>query len=124
MADDDGADFFLVMSHRRYSLLANTSLAALKTTPPQPKLTVTQTTRILSLSPFKYTLSDADKVKALFRRGQAYVSLKDDESAEKDFKEALKFGGDAAVKGELAKLVKRREAIKEKQKKAFGKMFA
>ena len=31
---------------------------------------------------------------------------------------------DAAVKTELAKLVKRREVTKEKQMKAFGKMFA
>lgn len=110
--------------HRRYSLLANISLAGLKTTPPRPRLTVTQTTRILSLSPSKYALSEADRVKALFRRGQAHVLLKDDDAAESDFKEALKFGGDAAVKGELQKVNKRKEAVKEKQKKAFGKMFA
>lgn len=110
---------------RRYSLLANISLAALKTTPPQPKLTVSQATRILSLAPSKYPLSAADKVKALYRRGQAHVLLKDDEAAEKDYKEALKNApGDAAVKTELAKLVKRREVTKEKQMKAFGKMFA
>ena len=109
---------------RRYSLLANISLAALKTSPPQPKLTVSYATRILSLAPSKYPLSAADRVKALYRRGQAHVLLKDDDAAEKDYKEALKNGGDAAVKTELAKLVKRREVTKEKQMKAFGKMFA
>ncbi|KAG7562090.1 hypothetical protein FFLO_02469 [Filobasidium floriforme] len=124
LPEETGKELMKEYEAMRYSLLANISLAALKTSPPQPKLTVSHATRILSLAPSKYPLSAADKVKALYRRGQAHVLLKDDDAAEKDYKEALKNGGDAAVKTELAKLVKRREVTKEKQMKAFGKMFA
>jgi peptidyl-prolyl isomerase D len=115
----------VVLPHRRFSLLANLSLAGLKTTPPQPNLTITQTTRILSTSPSKHPLTSADKLKALFRRGQAYVLIKDDEAAEKDFKAALELGGDGAkaVVGELNKLKARKQALVDKQKKAYGKMF-
>lgn len=117
-----------VLTHRRFSLLANLSLAGLKTTPPQPNLTITQTTRILSTSPSKHSLTNADKLKALFRRGQAYVLIKDDDAAEKDFKAALELGGgaeggDKAVVSELNKLRARKQALVDKQKKAYGKMF-
>jgi peptidyl-prolyl isomerase D len=105
--------------------MSNISLAALKTAPPQPKQTLTQTNRILALSQARNPLSEADRVKALYRRGLAYVALKDDESAEKDFSEASKLSpGDKAVSTELAKLRKRAQELREKQKKAFGKMFA
>jgi hypothetical protein len=53
------------------------------------------------------------------------VLIKDDEAAEKDFKAALELGGDGAkaVVGELNKLKARKQALVDKQKKAYGKMF-
>jgi hypothetical protein len=114
---------------RRYSVLSNLSLAGLKTTPPQPRLTVTNATRIISLSPSKYPLTSDEKLKAHFRRGQAYVFLKDDDSAERDFNEAIKLGekgssgGEGVVKVELNKLKSRKQAHIDKQRKAYGKMF-
>ena len=111
---------------RRFSLLANISLAGLKTTPPHPKLTITQTTRILSTSSSKHPLTNGDKLKGLFRRGQAYVLIKDDEAAEGDFKAALELAGgegDKAVLAELNRLRARKQALVDKQKKAYWKMF-
>lgn len=127
-ADNDNVHLWLrfLPFPRRFSLLANLSLAGLKTTPPQPKLTITQTTRILSTSSSKHPLTNGDKLKALFRRGQAYVLIKDDEAAEGDFKAALELAGgegDKAVLAELNRLRARKQALVDKQKKAYGKMF-
>ena len=52
--------------------------------------------------------------------------IKDDEAAEGDFKAALELAGgegDKAVLAELNRLRARKQALVDKQKKAYGKMF-
>lgn len=109
----------------RYSLLSNASLAALKITPPNARAAISNTSRILNMKPGTHSLTDADRSKALYRRGLAQVIVKDDDAAEKDFQLALKLSpGDAGIKAELTKVAKRREDLVKKQKAAFSKMFA
>lgn len=69
-------------------------------------------------------LLDADKAKALYRRGSAKVSMKDEEEAVKDLQQALKLNPqDAAIAKEIAIAKQKLKAREEKQKKAFAKMF-
>ena len=52
--------------------------------------------------------------------------IKDDEAAERDFRGALALGeeeGGKAVLAELNRLKGRKQALLDKQKKAYGKMF-
>lgn len=50
--------------------------------------------------------------------------IKDDEEAEDDFTQALKLvPGDKAVELELAKLQKRKDDRKKRERAAFSKMF-
>lgn len=63
--------------------------------------------------------------KALYRRALARVILKDDEEAEKDLAEAIALvPTDQAIAGELAKVKQRKKEKRDKEKKAFKKMFA
>ncbi|WVQ73623.1 peptidyl-prolyl cis-trans isomerase D [Cryptococcus sp. DSM 104548] len=106
----------------RLPLLTNAALAALKL-PPSPNtnnLVVSLTTRALAIP----DLTPAEKGKALYRRAQALVAKKDDESAEKDLKEALvHVPGDAGALNLLKTVEVRRRERKEKERKAFSKMF-
>jgi peptidyl-prolyl isomerase D len=69
-------------------------------------------------------LSNAEKGKALYRRALGYVGKKDDAEAEKDLKEAQKLvGADAGVEKALKDVETRRKERKEKERKAYGKMF-
>ncbi|PSN72264.1 hypothetical protein BS50DRAFT_569794 [Corynespora cassiicola Philippines] len=69
-------------------------------------------------------ISDKDKAKALFRRGQARVGRKNDEEALVDLNEAIKFApGDAAIVKELDGVKKRVQARKDKEKKAYKNAF-
>lgn len=70
-------------------------------------------------------ITDVEKGKALFRRAQAHLGLKDEEAAEKDLEEALKFvPGDAAVKKELAAVKKAAADRLQKEKAAYSKFFS
>ena len=70
-------------------------------------------------------LSCFSLAKALYRRALAQIVLKEDEQAEKDLVEASKLvPDDSAISNELAKLRQRQKEFKDKQKKAFKKMFA
>lgn len=63
--------------------------------------------------------------KALYRRGVANIILKEEDDAEKDFLEASRLvPDDKAIAGELAKLRLRKKEKRDKEKKAFKKMFA
>ena len=69
-------------------------------------------------------LSDKDKAKALYRRGFAYVRLKDEEAAVKDLEEAKKVAPeDKAVIAELASVKKAAAERLAKEKKAYKKFF-
>jgi peptidyl-prolyl isomerase D len=69
-------------------------------------------------------ISDAEKGKALYRRGLALVKLKDEEEAVKAFEEARKLvPGDAAVVKELDAVKKQAAARLAKEKAAYKKFF-
>lgn len=69
-------------------------------------------------------LTSADKAKALYRRAQGRVLTKNDEEAEKDLRAAAELvAGDAGVSKLLREVEQRRKERKEKEKKAYAKMF-
>jgi peptidyl-prolyl isomerase D len=110
-----------LVDRSRFPLLTNAALAALKATPAAGHLAVTLTTRALALSP----LSDAEKAKALYRRALGKVVTKDDDEAEKDLRQALTLApGDGGVTKALREVETRRTEKKEREKKAYAKMFA
>jgi len=69
-------------------------------------------------------LKDAEKAKALFRRGQAHVRLRDEDNAVADLTAANQLvPGDAAVAKELADVKKSIAARVAKEKAAYKKFF-
>lgn len=61
----------------------------------------------------------------MYRRALAYVMLKQEAEAEADLIEAIQvMPGDNAIVDELAKVKLRRKEKRDKEKKAFKKMFA
>lgn len=61
----------------------------------------------------------------MYRRALGKTLSKDDEGAEKDLKEAIALvPGDAGVTKALREVDARRKERKEKEKKAYAKMFA
>lgn len=106
----------------RVPVLLNVALTALKVQPPAPGVAIQAAGRVLSLD----VLTDTEKAKAHYRRGQAYVLTKQEEEAEKDLANADKLlgGKDAALRAELEKVrIKKREK-REKEKKAYRGLFA
>lgn len=105
-------------------LLLNSALAAVRTQPPSPlnaETAVKSATRALDT----LELNNADKAKALYRRALARGILKDEDRAEKDLVEASKLvPDDQAVAGELGRLRNRRKEKRDKEKKAYSKMFS
>jgi peptidyl-prolyl isomerase D len=70
-------------------------------------------------------LSDSDKAKAYYRRGQAYGKTKEDNLAIEDLKKALELNpNDGGVIAELNAAKSRLVARREKEKKAYSKMFS
>ncbi|RDB17075.1 Peptidyl-prolyl cis-trans isomerase D [Hypsizygus marmoreus] len=105
-------------------LLLNSALAAIRAQPPSSEnanIAVKNTTRALD----RLELNTADKAKALYRRALAKAILKEEEEAEKDLVEASKLvPEDTAIAGELAKIRQRKKEKRDKEKKAFKKMFS
>ncbi|CAL1710192.1 unnamed protein product [Somion occarium] len=103
-------------------LLLNSALAAIRLGGPvNAQITLKNTNRAI----FDLELNDADKAKALYRRALAQVTLKEDDEAERDLVEAGKLvPEDKAIANELAKLRHRQKEQREKQKKAFKKLFS
>ncbi|KAI0061130.1 hypothetical protein BV25DRAFT_1826989 [Artomyces pyxidatus] len=102
----------------RAPLLLNSALAALRTPGNAPEaLSLTQ--RVLVMQ-----LNDADRAKALYRQALAQIALKEEEEAEKDLVQALALAkDDKAISGELERLRLRKKEKRDKEKKAFKKMF-
>ncbi|KUI63136.1 hypothetical protein VP1G_10250 [Cytospora mali] len=70
-------------------------------------------------------VKDADRAKALYRRGLAYARIKDEDAAAADLSEANRLApGDAAVAKELAEVKKNVAARVAKEKAAYKKFFA
>ncbi|KAH8924427.1 peptidyl-prolyl cis-trans isomerase D [Atractiella rhizophila] len=136
----------------RFSILLNSALCALKggqPTPPvpallppppglgrpDPRLAVAQTTRALLMDTVKdgeitgrpkkdKELTDDERAKALYRRGVARGMVQELEEAEKDLREAVKaVPKDAVIRQELERIKKKIQEKKEKDRKAYAKMF-
>lgn len=112
----------LVSSYRntRFPLLTNAALSALRCNPPAGSLAVSLATRALSVA----DLTPEEKGKALYRRALGEIQQKNDEEAEKDLKDAQGcVPGDAGVSRALKDVETRRKERKEKERKAYSKMF-
>lgn len=69
-------------------------------------------------------LDDKSKAKALYRRGSAYLKLKNTDTALKDLHAALELSpADGAIKKAIEDVKKAEREHKEKEKRAFSKMF-
>lgn len=69
-------------------------------------------------------VTDAEKGKAYYRRALARGSSKDEETALKDFEQALKFApGDSAITNELNKMKAKAAERERKEKAAYKKFF-
>jgi len=105
-------------------LLLNSALAAIRGEPVSAEnasFAVKNTTRALE----RLQLNTPDQAKALYRRGLANTILKEEELAEKDLLDASKLvPDDKVIAGELAKLRQRKKEKRDKEKKAFKKMFS
>ncbi|KAF5390723.1 hypothetical protein D9757_002586 [Collybiopsis confluens] len=111
------ADFYKALLS---PLLLNSALAAVKVQPPNLDIALRNATRALT----SLELNNADKAKALYRRALARVMLKEDDEAEKDLLEASKLvPEDQAIAGELARVRNRKKEKRDKEKKAYKKMF-
>ncbi|KAI8591505.1 cyclophilin-like domain-containing protein [Geranomyces variabilis] len=115
----------------KISCLLNAAMCYLKSSQPRPAVTVTTT--ILDLAPqlashnlaSDLSVSEADLTKAHFRRGQALAKLNDPEAAAADLSAAQKLApSDALVQRELLVVQRTMKERKEKEKKAYAKMFA
>jgi peptidyl-prolyl isomerase D len=70
-------------------------------------------------------LSNSDKAKAYYRRGQAYGKQKEEELAIADLKKALDFNpNDGGVLSEYNAAKTRQKSRRDKEKKAYSKMFS
>lgn len=102
-------------------LLLNSALAALRTQPPDAQTAMKNTTRALD----RLELSNADKAKALYRRGSAHVILKQEDEAEADLVAASQLAPeDMAISSKLKEVRDEKKKKREKEKKAFKKMFS
>ncbi|KAH7412015.1 cyclophilin-like domain-containing protein [Phaeosphaeria sp. MPI-PUGE-AT-0046c] len=116
--DTDPADLFPKLTTLKISVYLNCAL--LQNKKARYAEAIESASKALDLE----GISDKDKAKAHFRRGQAKVGKKSDESAIEDLNQALKFApGDAAIVKELDGAKKRVAARKEKEKKAYKNAF-
>lgn len=118
------------------SVQLNASLAALKSTPPQPRVAISQATAVVQFlnsaqatswdpTPEADAKRKADLAKAFYRRALAYGVSKDDDRADADLKRAADLAPtDPGIKKEQSALAKRREAKVKAQRAAYSKMFA
>ncbi|KAI1792707.1 peptidyl-prolyl cis-trans isomerase [Ganoderma leucocontextum] len=103
------------------ALLLNSALAALRAAGgANARLALRSTDRALS----NLTLNDTDKAKAHYRAGLAHVEIHEDDEAEEALGKAhVLVKDDQAIAHELERVRGRLRAKREKEKKAFKKMF-
>nr|Q5U8Z7.1 RecName: Full=Peptidyl-prolyl cis-trans isomerase D; Short=PPIase D; AltName: Full=Rotamase D [Amanita muscaria]AAV40687.1 40 kDa cyclophilin [Amanita muscaria] len=105
-------------------LLLNSALAAIRIEPhsaANAMNAVANTSRALN----RLELSNADKAKAYYRRGLAKTIMRDEVGAEQDLKTANELlPEDGAIAAELAKIIQKKKEQREREKKAYKKMFA
>ncbi|TFK29488.1 peptidyl-prolyl cis-trans isomerase [Coprinopsis marcescibilis] len=104
-------------------VLLNSALAAIKTVPQSSAnsaIAVTSTTRAIN----QFDLKPADRAKAFYRRGLARRQLKDEEKAEQDLIEAANLAPeDSAIAAELQKIKQAAKELRDKEKKAYKRLF-
>lgn len=97
----------------------NLALVQLKAN--QPNNAIKSATNALEME----GLSDSDKAKGYYRRGQAYGQIKEYEPAIEDLKKALELNhNDAGVIHELNMVRLRQKTRKEKERQAYAQMFS
>ncbi|KAK2460856.1 hypothetical protein APHAL10511_007326 [Amanita phalloides] len=105
-------------------LLLNSALAAVRVQPQttaNAMIAVSNATRVLN----KVELNTADQAKAYYRRGLAKSILKDEDGAESDLIAANQLvPSDTAIASELARLRQKKKEQRDKEKKAYMKLFA
>ncbi|KAL6707322.1 peptidyl-prolyl cis-trans isomerase cpr6 [Coniothyrium glycines] len=116
--DNDPTELWGHLSTLKVSLYSNSALL-------QNKLgqfgdAIESATKALEME----AITDKDKAKCFFRRGQAKAGKRNEEEALADFNEAAKYApGDAAIIAELTNLNKKIQARKEKEKKVYKNAF-
>lgn len=117
--EDDDPQTITALKAIRIQFHLNSALVRLKAN--QPAEAVKSATNALEFT----GLSDSDKTKAYYRRGQAYGKIKEDDLAIEDLKRALALNpNDSGVIAELNAAKNRQKLKREKEKKAFSKMFS
>jgi peptidyl-prolyl isomerase D len=116
--DTDPEDLFPKLKALKVSVYLNCALLQNKTN--QFAEALDSATKALEIE----GISDKDKAKAYYRRGQAKIGKKSDEGALDDLNEAIKYApGDAAIIKDLEGAKKRVAARKEKERKAYKNAF-
>lgn len=136
-------DFSVSYANLKLSLYSNIALAHLQAKPVTAnaaRAAITAATSALAIDgalpgtatdggieedKVRRPLTTQEKVKALYRRAQAYRAVKEPEAAMKDLTEAKTLSpGDATIEKELAQVRASVDAEKKKKQAAFSKMFA
>lgn len=116
--DNDPPELGAQLSKLKFSLHCNSSLLQFKLG------RFTESYQSAEKASVVEGISDADKGKALFRKGAALKGSKDEEGALKCLEEAAKLvPNDAGVKNELAAVKKAAAERKSKERKAYSKAF-
>ncbi|KAH7082556.1 peptidyl-prolyl cis-trans isomerase D [Paraphoma chrysanthemicola] len=116
--DNDPADLFPKLNALKISVYLNCALLQNKT--GQFAEALESSSKALDIE----GISDKDKAKAYFRRGQAKIGKKSEDEGIKDLNEAIKYApGDAAITKELDAAKKKVAARKEKEKKVYKNAF-
>ncbi|CCL99368.1 uncharacterized protein FIBRA_01386 [Fibroporia radiculosa] len=112
---------YTIFGYSSTPLLLNSALAALRGGgSANAGVALRATDRALEMQ-----LNDADKAKALYRRALANVILNDEDGAEEDLVAANKLvKDDKAILAELDKVRQWKKEKKNKEKKAYKKLFA
>jgi len=117
--EGDNPETIKALKAIRIQLHLNSALVQLKS--DHPSDAIKSTNNALEIE----GISDSDKAKAYYRRGQAYGKVKEDESAIKDLKMALELNpNDSGVISELNAAKNRQKMRREKEKKAYAKLFS
>lgn len=117
--DDDPAEFHKQFNSLKFTLYSNSAL--LQNKGGNYRDADESATRALEVE----GITEAEKAKALFRRGVAKIGQKDDVTALDDLKAAQKLvPGDAAIAKELEAASKRVQEKKDKEKQKYKKFFA
>ncbi|KAH7383913.1 peptidyl-prolyl cis-trans isomerase 1 [Pyrenochaeta sp. MPI-SDFR-AT-0127] len=116
--DSDPADLWPQFNALKVSLYSNSALLQNRTS--QFTEAAESATKALEIE----GITDKDKAKAYFRRGQAKIGKRNEDDALADLTEAAKYApGDAAITRELDGVKRKVAARKEKEKKAYKNAF-